>query len=313
MLSLTSTKPVENRKSVTAKNLYYKILPSALANFLRALKHRLMMYRFLLTGRVPFSMGYGVFKVKKIQSILENAELMQAFRRGDRLPKGFGVGLDERCIEYPWLLSRLNEGPELLLDAGSVLNKIYLLKNPLLQNKKIHILTLAPEEECYWESGISYIYEDLRSLPMKENLYDTIVCISTLEHIGCDNTDYTKNQLHRENRPQDYVAAIKELRRVLKPGGNLFLTVPFGAYQHLGMLQQFDSKMLRVMKETFGQEKIEESFYRYNSGGWRVADEDECSDCRYVEWNANSPHAHSTEKDLAVAAHAVACIWFKKE
>lgn len=313
MVSLTSTKPVENRKSVTAKNIYYKILPSGIANLLRAAKHRLMMYRFLLTGRVPFSMGYGVFKVKKIQSILENAELMHTFRRqGDRLPDGFGIGLDERCIEYPWVLSRLNEGPELLLDAGSVLNKTYLLKNPLLQNKRIHILTLAPEEECHWESGISYIYEDLRNLPMKENLYDTVVCISTLEHIGCDNTDYTRNQLHRENRPQDYVAAIKELRRVLKPGGSLFLTVPFGAYQHLGMLQQFDSKMLRATKETFGRDKIEESFYRYDSDGWKLVREDECSDCQYVEWNSNSPRK-AAEKDLAVAAGAVACIWFRKQ
>lgn len=313
MVSLISTKPVENRKSVTGKNVYYRILPPGIANVLRSAKHRMMMYRFLLTGRVPFSPGYGVYKVKKIQSILENPDLMQKFRDLERLPSGFGIGLDERCIEYPWFLSRLNEGPELLLDAGSVLNKTYLLRNPLFQNKKIHILTLAPEEECYWESGISYLYEDLRSLPMKENLYDTVVCISTLEHIGCDNTDYTRNQLHRENRPQDYVAAVKELRRVLKPGGSLFLTVPFGAYQHLGMLQQFDSKMLHATKETFGPAAIEESFYRYVSDGWKLATEDECSDCRYVEWNSNSPHSGGTEKDRAVAARAVACLWFRKE
>jgi hypothetical protein len=311
MVSLTTTRPVENRKSITAKNFYYRVLPSPIANILREAKHRLMMYRFFLTGRVPFTPGYGVYKVKKIQSILEDRELSSKFRQREMLPSNFGYGLDERCIEYPWLLSRLNEGPELLLDAGSVLNKTYLLRNPVLQKKRIHILTLAPEDECYWESGISYIYEDLRNLPMKDNLYDTVACISTLEHVGCDNTDYTGNQLHRENRPQDYVAAIKELRRVLKTNGNLFMTVPFGAYQHLGMLQQFDSKMLRVVKETFGRTLIEESFYRYDSGGWKLAAEEECSDCHYVEWNSSS---HSNpEKDLAVAARAVACLWFKKE
>jgi SAM-dependent methyltransferase len=313
MVSLTGIEPVENRKSVTSRNVYYKILPARIANVLRFVKHRLMMYRFLLTGRIPFSPGYGVYKVKEIQAILENPELIQKFQQLRDLPVRFGIGLDERCIEYPWLLSHLSEGPELLLDAGSVLNKTYVLRNPALQNKRIHILTLAPEEECYWESGISYIYEDLRNLPMKDDLYDTVVCISTLEHIGCDNTDYTKNQIHRENRPQDYVAVVKELRRVLKPGGSLFLTVPFGAYQHLGMLQQFDSKMLRITKETFGPALTEESFYKYGSDGWKLTSEQECSDCRYVEWNNSLRSKDDAEKDLAVAARAVACLWFKKD
>jgi len=36
---------------------------------------------------------------------------------------------------------------------------------------------------------------------------------------------------------------------VLKPGGSLFLTVPFGIYRHFGTFQQFDRKLLSRVVE----------------------------------------------------------------
>ena len=36
-----------------------------------------------------------------------------------RLPAGFGIGVDERIVEYPWIVSRLEPGSTRLLDAGS--------------------------------------------------------------------------------------------------------------------------------------------------------------------------------------------------
>ena len=44
----------------------------------------------------------------------------------------------------------------------------------------------------------------------------------------------------------------KEMRRVLKPGGSLLMTVPFGMYRDLGAFQQFDRKLLSRAKEAFG-------------------------------------------------------------
>src|SRR6185369_11734557 len=114
-----------------------------------------------------------------------------------------GVGIDERCVEYPWLVSRLSREPETMLDAGSALNHAFLLDLPQLSTKKLHILTLAPERNCFFQRGIGYLYEDLRRLPLRSELYDCVACISTLEHVGCDNTAYTGGAEHGAEQDPD--------------------------------------------------------------------------------------------------------------
>lgn len=58
------------------------------------------------------------------------------------------------------------------------------------------------------------IVGDIHALPMADNSVDALICIAVLEHI------------------EDPLLAMKEMRRVLKPGGTLFLYVPFLYYYH---------------------------------------------------------------------------------
>jgi SAM-dependent methyltransferase len=225
------------------------------------------------------------------------------------------VGVDERCVEYPWLLANLEDCREALLDAGSTLNHDFILDHPLLRKKIIHILTLAPEGNCFWQKSISYLFHDLQEIPMRDDCYDTIVCVSTLEHVGCDNAHYTGGEAARENRPEGFILAMKELYRVLKPGGTLLLTVPFGVYRHFGMFQQFDRDLLSRAVKAFGTVRDRrETFYRYAAGGWSAAEAEDCTDCDYVEWIATAwarnqwPATIRVEPDLASAARAVACV-----
>lgn len=108
-------------------------------------------------SRFPWSRGYGHEKKYFIRGILVRKEIMDAFRKGEKFPERYGIGLDERCIEYPWLLSRLKPGSERLLDAGSALNHVFIVDQPLFRDKKLHILTLAPESKFFWRKGISYL------------------------------------------------------------------------------------------------------------------------------------------------------------
>src|SRR5262249_35562594 len=149
------------------------------------------------------------------QAIVDEA-LLERFRRNEALPPRYGVGIDERAVEYPWFLVNLRDQPETLLDAGSVLNYAFVVDHPLLRRKTIHILTLGPEPFCFWKKGISYLFGDLRSIPIRDDYYDTVACLSTLEHVGADNVFFTGNDTHREHRPGDFVIAMHELRRVLK-------------------------------------------------------------------------------------------------
>ena len=232
---------------------------------------------------------------------------------------GFGARLDERIVEYPWVLARLGRYGDKLcaLDAGSTLNYEEILQHPVVKKHKWSIVTLAPEKDSFWDQGISYLYEDLRSLPCKDEWFDVITCISTIEHVGMDNVLVTMEKNHRENRPQDFRKAVREMRRVLKPGGSLFLTVPFGRYEHLGWLQQFDSSMLEALISEFRPQKIEKMFFRYTAEGWMVAEEEECRDLSFSDVIRNK-HALRKDRvpgfpaDYAVAARAVACIELRK-
>lgn len=301
------------------KNAAKRVLPPILFDAMKSLKRQLAYRRYMARGGMPFSTGYGIYHKEFIGSVLTNGSLLGRFRDGGRLPEGYGVGVDERCVEYPWMISQLEAAPGRLLDAGSTLNHGFLLDLPILHTKVIDILTLAPEAECFWQRGISYLYHDLRDVPIRNGYYDTISCLSTLEHVGCDTSNYTGKDADRQNLPEDYLLAIGELCRVLRPGGSLLISVPFGTYSHLGVQQQFDGLMLAKARAALGMHgEVVERFYLYSADGWNVATESDCAQARYVEW-AVGVWAHGTipdpvprEPDRAVAARAVACLRLNK-
>jgi RNA polymerase sigma-70 factor (ECF subfamily) len=67
----------------------------------------------------------------------------------------------------------------------------------------IHILSLAPEEECFWQRSVSYLFHDLRNIPIRDDYYDTISCLSTLQHVGCDNSSFTGKDSEAQDLTQE--------------------------------------------------------------------------------------------------------------
>jgi SAM-dependent methyltransferase len=268
---------------------------------------------FHATGKTPFAPGYSAYRNRLMRRMLGDDTLLAAMHAGAPLPPGHGVGLDERCIEYPWALSHLQHARGCLLDAGSVMNNELLMVHPVVARQTLHILTLAPEPECFWSRGVSYLYGDLRHNPVRDAFYDNVVCLSTLEHVGCDNSNYSGRSTDREDRRADYREAIRELARVLRPGGTLLFTVPFGRHAHHGWLQIFDELMIEDAVTSFGPARErEDRYYRYTPAGWNISTVAECADATYTTWMAQGGSAHSRwptrEADGAAAARAVACI-----
>lgn len=260
---------------------------------------------YLANGRKPWSVGYWEYRNNIIQLALQDSDLVHRFQSGLELHPQYGIRLDERVVEYPWILSRLADAPSRLLDAGSTLNLQFLLELPKLAQKNILIYTLAPEAVQVPRANISYFYGDLRNTIIKDEVIDEVVCISTLEHIGLDNTRlYTQNSRYQEAKLLDFHLALDEFRRVLIPEGRLFITVPYGKYQNFGWLQQFDRALLEKAIDAFGGRVESMSFYKYELEGWRLADADCCKDCEYFDIH----HASDYAPDYAAAARAVACV-----
>lgn len=289
----------------TAKNL----IPSPA---LRAIESAIETLRSSRGAQVPWDASYVRRKWHLIEMVLRDPSLANMFTQGGTLPPGYGFGIDERCIEYPWVMARLT-GLSRLLDAGSSLNHEVMLDLPLLTDVELHILTLAPETSCFWRRGISYLYSDLRDIPIRTGFYSGIVCVSTLEHVGFDNTMYAARPGATAPASGSYLDAVLELRRVLAPGGSLYVTVPFGCRQDFGSFRVFDSDRLQRVIAAFDPSSVESEFFRYSPQGWSRADEDECRDSRYVEWVGNSAGQLPSgtlpvEDDHAAAARAVACL-----
>lgn len=256
---------------------------------------------------------YLTLRERTLRSAVADPVLLERFATGAPLPPAYGQGLDERLVELPWVLSHLPPGYALTLDAGSSLNHALMLDQPALAEKRLHIITLVPEKECFWDRGISYVYDDLRALPFRDALYDVVVSVSTLEHVGCDNAFYGAPDAARSI--DDFQDAVRELSRVLRPGGLFLLTVPYGVHQYHGAFQQFDRRRLSMAVEAFGPRRFaSEQFYRYTAAGWQQAPDADCADAKYVgwvaelmrmgRWNAGQQH----EPDFAAAARAVACV-----
>ena len=256
---------------------------------------------FIAGQKKPITTGYGIYKEKEILKILHNKDF-----NTDNLKPGYGYRLDERVIEYPWLFSRLPTTGGNLLDAGSALNLKYILEQDgLSSSKNIFISTLFPEELCFWKDKICYVYEDFRNSCFRDNYFDWVVSLSVIEHIGMDNTKfYTNDTLKKENQKYSFLSVINELNRILKPGGTLFLTVPFGKYHNHGWLQVFDSKMLDQLLETFSPSSFVENHFRYATGGWHISSREESSECTYFDYYENKKY----DEDFAAAARGIACL-----
>ena len=168
-------------------------------------------------------------------------------------------GTDERVIEIPWVLSRLQTGR--VLEVGFAYAEGPYLAGLLRSGVELVGVDLVAREI----DGMETVRADVRSLPFDDHSFVQVLLVSTLEHIGADNTVYG---LGAEQDLEGQVQALRELRRVLRPGGSLLVTVPIGEPGDYGWFRQDDVRGWTRLFRRAGLFVEEQEPYQLSEEGW---------------------------------------------
>ncbi|MBK8051558.1 MAG: hypothetical protein IPK16_33410 [Anaerolineales bacterium] len=165
-------------------------------------------------GCVPHSVGYAEARNRLIIDVIQDPERLKIFRQKDTLPQGYGVSFDERCVEYPWMFSHLRQGPACVLDAGSITNFKFVTDHPAF--KDIRCSSCPGRSHPVIGSGASGTGTTTTPNSDPTEFFDTVICISTLEHVGFDNSFYGADETSKDRYPDDFTTVMAE-RRELSP------------------------------------------------------------------------------------------------
>lgn len=167
--------------------------------------------------------------------------------------------------EYPWALERAELEPgSRVLDAGAG-DSIF----PVHLAHEGHEVT-AVDLEFAGTLGelhgvpVRYVRGDLCALPFDDAAFDRVFCISVIEHLPDERVD----------------AAMRELRRVLRPGGRLLLTTDYCEDAGAELWYEGPDRRFRVDWRIFDEERLRRRVLE--APGWRVGGDVDLS----VDWDA---------------------------
>lgn len=182
-------------------------------------------------------------------------------------------GTDERVVEIPWVLARLR-GRRALEVGYAFAEPSYLAALVAAGFDELTGVDLAEADV----PGLTGVRADVRELPFADASFDLVLCVSTLEHVGADNTGYG---LAAEDDGASRLTALRELRRVLVRDGRLLITVPCGEPGDYGWFRQDDVRGWTRLFARAGFFVEEQEAYELTPEGWRTAPELDPSGVRY--------------------------------
>jgi len=129
--------------------------------------------------------------------------------------------LGDRDIEWSFVAAHMPSGPGEALDFGPGGSFLALIA----AKRGFNVTAIDLEGVCwpYVHPRLQFIQGDILKLPLAENHYDLVINCSTVEHVGLVGRYGVT-----ESRPDGDLEAMERLKRAMKPGGTMLLTVPVG-------------------------------------------------------------------------------------
>jgi len=158
----------------------------------------------------------------------------------------FDAVVTDRVVEEPWVVSKVRPG-ETVLDFGSATSR-YLLD--LAPGCRIYAIDIRPTPP---RPGIGVVLGDIMRAPFRPAAFDVVACVSTIEHVGLDVYGQGPDEFGDE-------VAMRHLRTLLRPGGRLLLTMPFGRRTVSAWLRVYDARAFRRLTE--GYRLLSAVYYR---------------------------------------------------
>jgi len=230
-----------------------------------ALNDLVLRWASLAPHREPYLVNHGSF----IAGALDDPHLLESFARRRRLPPGYGISLDERVVELPWVVAARPAGR--MLDAGSALMHAHVIERLRPLVTELVMVNGESDEECRQELDVRHAVGDLRDLPYPDESFDTVACLSRLEDIGMDTGVGGRGEPPAEGPRAQALLVVGELARVTRPGGRLLITVPYGAPEDHGWGGPYDRSDIEALVERADADRTEVVVYRYLPTGWQLS------------------------------------------
>lgn len=217
------------------------------------------------------------------------------FPQSVNLPRPYGRGMNERVVEL--LIARLTYQPGMkVLDVGhaNIMSAHARMLQALPAPKDITGIDIAPASKEIRSLYTLSVQGDITRTDFPPNTFDLIWCISALEHFGMDNSIYTDQ--FALDRDMD-VMALREMMRILRVGGTIYISVPYGRFEDHGWLRNYDKELWQRLLATVQSEaSIARLYFKYfDQLGWSPASPEDLVNTGYLD------HKNSGASGLAVA------------